>query len=483
MKYLSFDLRALALMRVCIAVVILLDLSVRISDLEAFYSNTGAVPLTMLFEHSWNDYFVSIHTISGLWQVQLVLFLMAYFFAIMLLLGYRTRLFTVLSWFMLLSLHNRNSLILQGGDDLLRMVLFWGIFMPWGERYSCDALINRKTEEGSTVYSVALFAYLLQICYIYTGSALLKGPEWNRDFTAMYYVYGLDQVTFPVTKSFFYYPEFLKKLTFMAYYFELLVPLLFFVPVKHQWFRFAGVFFIVLFHTLNGFTLFIGMFPLIGIATSIGLLPTAFMDWFERATSKIKYRIANSFEGIGNAISFVIPPQKISTIPDWLKNARTAVLVFLLVFVFDWNFSNLTFIKSKLSDGLRPLGYVLRLDQNWGMFAPGVFKDDGWYIFEGITDKNERLNVFQGGKEVDTRKPESIVALFKNDRWRKYTENMILTYHSFMRGYFCNYYKRVWNEKNPQRKIKELQIIYMSEFTLPDYHYSKPDPEVLWQCD
>jgi hypothetical protein len=482
-KYLSFDIRALALMRVCIAVVILLDLSVRISDLEAFYSNTGAVPLAMLFEHSWNDYFISIHTMSGLWQIQLLLFLASYFFAIMLLLGYRTRLFTVLSWFMMLSLHNRNSLILQGGDDLLRMVLFWGMFMPWGERYSCDALLNKKTETNQTIYSVALVAYILQICYIYTGSALLKGPEWNRDFTAMYYVYGLDQVSFPITKYLFYYPELLKKLTFVAYYFELLVPLLFFVPVKHDWFRFGGVMLIVLFHSFNGLTLFIGMFPLIGIATSIGLLPSLFMDWFEKIMSVIKIRIAHSFRGIAEIMQYVIPPKKEIRFSGWLKNIQTGILVFLLVFVFDWNFSNLTFIKSKLSDGLRPLGYVLRLDQNWGMFAPGVFKDDGWYILEGITEKEEHLNVFSEGKEIDARKPESIVSLFKNDRWRKYTENMILTYHSFMRGYFCNYYKRIWNESNPQRKIKALQIIYMSEFTLPDYHYSKPDPEVLWECD
>src|SRR3954470_19180495 len=113
MKYLSFDLRALAFMRICIAVVIILDLSVRLTDLEAFYSNTGVAPLPMIFQHGWNDYFLSIHVISGLWQVQLFLFLCAYFFALMLLIGYRTPLFTFLSWFMLLSLHNRNGFILQ----------------------------------------------------------------------------------------------------------------------------------------------------------------------------------------------------------------------------------------------------------------------------------------------------------------------------------------------------------------------------------
>src|SRR4051812_29641431 len=99
MKYLSFDLRALALMRVCMAIVILLDLSVRINDLEAFYSNTGVAPLPMVLEKGWNDYYISLHAISGLWQVQFMLFMLSYFCAIMLLLGYRTRLFTVLSWF------------------------------------------------------------------------------------------------------------------------------------------------------------------------------------------------------------------------------------------------------------------------------------------------------------------------------------------------------------------------------------------------
>lgn len=483
MKYLSFDLRALSLMRIAIAVVILLDLTVRISDLEMFYSNTGVVPLPMLFEKGWNDYFVSIHTISGLWQVQLVLFMFAYFFGAMLLIGYRTRLFTFLSWFMLLSLHNRNGFILQGGDDLLRMVVFWAMFMPWGARYSCDALLSPVKYEEKNYLTVATIAYLLQICYIYTGSALLKGKEWDTDFTAMYYVYGLEQVAYPFTKQLFYYPELLKKLTFAAYYFELLVPLLFFVPFRHQWFRFVGVALIVFFHTLNSLTLFIGMFPLIGISTCLGLLPAMAMDRFERVTGRFRNRIRESFLGIASILEEIIRwKQPRYHAPAFIVNVRTACLVFLTVFVFDWNFSNLTFIKSKLSDNLRFIGYSLRLDQNWGMFAPGVFKDDGWYVLEGTTEKGEIIDLFSPSGTVSYTKPASIVSMFKNDRWRKYTENLIFTYHSFLRGYFCNYYKRIWNEKHPDRKIKALQVVYMSEFTQPDYRYERPKRQMLWEC-
>lgn len=471
-------------MRVCIAALLMLDLAIRVSDLEAFYANTGAVPLPMVFEHSWNDYFISLHAISGLWQVQLILFFFAWFFAIMLFIGYRTQLFSFLSWLMLLSLHNRNSLILQGGDDLLRMVLFWGMFIPWGARYSCDSLLSSKKYESKTICTVATIAYILQICYIYTGSALLKGVEWNTDFTAMYYVYGLDQVVYPFSKKLFYYPELLKKLTFVAYYFELLVPLIFFIPIKHQWFRLAGVVAIIFFHSLNAMTLFIGLFPLIGIVTVIGILPSLAMDRLEKIVGKIKIRAAESFHAISNYVQYIIrwkaPVYRRSSA---FENIKTATLVFLVVFVFDWNFSNLSFIDSKLSDGLRPIGYTLRLDQNWGMFAPGVFKDDGWYIMEGVTEKNKCVNILGEGRDVCYEKPASVTGLFKNDRWRKYTENMILTYNTFMRGYFCNYYKRIWNENSMDNKIKALRIVYMSEFTLPDYKYSTPKREVLWECE
>jgi hypothetical protein len=481
MKYLSFDLRALAIMRMAVAIVILLDLSVRLSDLEAFYSNTGVVPLPLLFEHGWNDYFLSIHVMSGLWQVQLVLFLAALTCAVFLLLGYRTTLFTVLSWFMMMSLHNRNGFILQGGDDLLRMVLFWGMFIPWGQRYSCDRILGAPPATR-TIFTVATFAYLLQICYIYTGSALLKGKEWHTDFSAMYFVYGLEQIAYPVTKTFFYHPGLLKILTAIAYYFELFVPVLFFMPFKHQFFRAAGVLLIIGFHALNCMTLFIGMFPLIGISTSLGMLPSSFMDLFERKMVRVASTVRLSFTYNAQFINKVIrwrPPYRLPLI---LVQARMAMLIFLTVFVFDWNFSNLTFVNSKLSDNLRFIGYTLRLDQNWGMFAPGVFKDDGWYVMEGVDEKNNVIDLLRRGARPDYGKPADITAMFRNDRWRKYTENLIITWQSYLRGYFCNYSRRIWNESGIAQKIKAVRIVYMSEFTNPGYKFGKPQRAVLCEC-
>jgi hypothetical protein len=483
MKFLSLDIRALAVMRIAVAAVIMYDLAIRLTDLEAFYTDSGAVPLSMLFEHAWDDHFLSIHTISGLWQVQLVLFLMAFFFATMLFLGFRTRLFTILSWFMMLSLHNRNSFVLQGGDDLLRMVLFWAIFLPWGARYSCDSLLDYRKDLSDTTRSPATLAYILQICYLYTGSALLKGPEWSSEYSAIYYAYSLDQIAFPLTKLIYYHPDLMKFLTMSAYYFELFVPILFFIPLKASFFRILAISLIFFFHLTNGITLLIGLFPLIGIVTVLGILPSFFMTWLENKLARWKQTISDSFLSY---YAWVRPffrwKKPVYEFPTAYAYVRNAGLVFLIVYVFDWNFSNLSFINSKLSNNLRFIGYSLRLDQSWGMFAPGVFKEDGWYVHEGTTRKDERLDLLHPDKPLTYRKPLSVTAMFKNDRWRKYTENYLFAENSFMRGYFCNYCKRIWNEENPDKHLKTLQIIYMGEFTLPNYKYSHPEKQVMCEC-
>lgn len=470
-------------MRMCVAAVVMLDLLIRGMDLEAFYTNWGATPMPMIYEHAWNPYYISLHAINGGWWVQFLLFSLAFFSAAMLFIGYRTRLFTVLSWLLMLSLHNRNILILQGGDDLLRMTLFWGMFLPWGAYYSCDRVLDRNPLRETTTQSPATLAYLLQISYVYTGSALLKGPEWHTECTALYYVYSLDQISYSLTAWFYQFPELLAGMTRLAYYFELLVPLFFFAPFKHSLFRFVGVMLIFGFHLFNGATIYIGLFFVIGMATAVGILPSFAMNGFDELLFGLRKKIRRSFLGWGVTLRRWIPwrrPQYV--LSDRKRTLQFSVLVFLMLYVLYWNLSNLDAWTYKMGNGIRGIGYTLRIDQNWGMFAPGVFKDDGWYVYEGVTAQGEEINLLYPDKPISYTKPKSVVSMFPSDRWRKYSENMLMTYNSFMRGYFCNYYKRIWNERHPDRKIHTLRIIYMMEFSELGYCSSEPTREVLFEC-
>jgi hypothetical protein len=72
------------------------------------------------------------------------------------------------------------------------------------------------------------------------------------------------------------------------------------------------------------------------------------------------------------------------------------------------------------------------------MFAPAVFKDDGWYILEGTTTTGKVIDLNHGGAPVTYQKPASVVSLFKNDRWRKYSENYLFVNNSWMRPYYCS---------------------------------------------
>lgn len=492
-KVFTVDLRALAIMRIWLAGIILTDLAIRASDMEAHYSNRGVLPLHVLHEYVWLPHFFSLHVLSGLWQFQAILFFIAGVSAICLMLGYKTRLSTVFSWVLLVSLQNRNLLIGQGGDDLLRMLLFWGMFLPLGKFYSYDATKATNTaipDKETKYFSAATVAYILQIFLLYFCTALLKNsPEWNVEGTALYYALSLDQILMPVGKLIYPYPELLRFLTLTTFYTELLLPFLLLIPFYNTFFRIVVVSVLLLFHIGISLTLFVGLFYLINVASIAGLLPPKAMDWIEsKFLSSFRGFSTRSFQQITqrykSPFSFKIQYQEHRPIlkrrlQSIVKNSFVTVM---LVYCIWWNFSGLVSSVPALPQNAKWLGYLLRTDQHWGMFAPVVFKDDGWYILEGYTAQGKIIDLNQQGKEANYTKPASVVSLFKNDRWRKYSENYLFVNNTFMRPYYCNYLMRRWNEANPEDPIQKLEVIYMMETSLPNYEIPEPKRELLCNC-
>ncbi len=108
----------------------------------------------------------SLYNISGHWLWVLALQSLAGLAALALMLGYRARMAALISLVMLISLHNRVPLVLQGGDNLLLLMLFWMCFLPIGHRYSIDqALVDPRLPAAKPVpsayWSVASVAILL----------------------------------------------------------------------------------------------------------------------------------------------------------------------------------------------------------------------------------------------------------------------------------------------------------------------------------
>jgi hypothetical protein len=477
----TLDLRALALLRIGMAFLVLVDLSIRSTDLVAHYTNAGVVPLDMLFRYGWGTYSFSLHTISGLWQVQVALFLLEAVFAVFLMFGINTRLASVMVWLLHMSLQNRNPYILQGGDDLFRMILFWGMFLPWDKRYSVQG--RQDQEGGNSFFGLAGVGYLLQICFLYFFTAMLKtSPEWRSDFTALYYALSLDQMVFPVGKLLYRYPELMKSLTAFVFYMELLVPLLFFMPVFTRTFRVTGFLLIIGLHLGISMTLFVGLFFMIGIITVFGLFPESWMSWFDRKTARLQQALAvyadRTREWLQRLVQVRVSSGRRLLSPTTKEFVRDTFLFFCLIYIFCWNMQNIGMFKG-VTDRADSIGQTLRLDQNWGMFAPSVFKDDGWYILEGTTVTGDKIDLNREGQPVSYEKPESVVSLFKNDRWRKYSENYLFVSNSFMRPAYSNFVLDHWNADHPDKAITRLEVIYMKEVTQPDYRQAVPTREVL----
>ena len=119
-KLFEIDYRALGVFRIGVGLMLIVDLVGRAFDLTAFYTDMGVLPRAQLVAPVWVDGMFSFHTWGGGSVYEGFLFLLAFLLALLVVLGWRTRWVIFLSWIFLVSLHNRNVIILNGGDHLLR---------------------------------------------------------------------------------------------------------------------------------------------------------------------------------------------------------------------------------------------------------------------------------------------------------------------------------------------------------------------------
>ncbi|TVR00357.1 MAG: DUF393 domain-containing protein [Deltaproteobacteria bacterium] len=194
----GLDLRTLALVRIGLAVALLGSLASLWMDAGAFYTDAGILPRQAWLERSSNPWMFSLHLLGGQAGWMHVMLAVQAVLGGMLLVGWRTRWATVLSWLLYLSLVNRNAMVSQAGDSLLLLMLLWGVFVPWGGRFSVDAALDtRRARRPVRVVSVATLALLLQMPLTYAFSAVVKlgNPSWWPDLLAVGYALHPEFVT------------------------------------------------------------------------------------------------------------------------------------------------------------------------------------------------------------------------------------------------------------------------------------------------
>ncbi|MBD1896331.1 HTTM domain-containing protein [Coleofasciculus sp. FACHB-129] len=277
----GLDLRSLALFRIGLALLVVTDLINRSKDLKAHYTDFGILPRAPLIEQFLNSWFWSVHLFSGQALFQSFLFLFAGFIAFALLIGYRTRFVTIVSWALLVSLHSRNPMVLSAGDIEFRLLLFWAMFLPLGACYSVDSALNSSSKAlPERILSGATVALTLQICFVYWFTWALKSdPIWWKEGSAVYYALSIDQFATPIGQFFLGFPPpLLVFLTYTTLGIELLGPFLLFIPIRTSFFRLCAVVTFILLHLGFGLGLTLGLFPFISAIAWLVFIPSEFWN-------------------------------------------------------------------------------------------------------------------------------------------------------------------------------------------------------------
>lgn len=460
----ALDARALSLMRISVALVIISDLIIRGGDLSAHYTDAGIWPTKLVHNFGWKTGFWSLHELSGAYGWELFLFALHFTFALLLLFGLRTKLATFVVWLLYISLHNRNVFIQQAGDDLLRLALFWGLFLPWGSYYSLDA---RRIKSQPKQKPLANVGYLLLIASVYIFTVFLKtSPEWRSDLTAVYYAMSLDQLRLPMGDWLYQHPTLMKALTAFVYYAELLIPLLILLPARKGYTRLAAFALIVILHAGIGATLYVGLFFVINMVTAIALLPAFAISWLE-----------NKIPSLSTSALWKAKIEKRSK--PALKIFINAICILAICLSAVVNLSAVKWFRYELTNAMLVPVNAARLDQYWGMFSPSVLKRDGWYVYYGEDSLGRQWDLIRDADYVSFEKPERVVKIHSSDRWRKLTENMQTDRMDFLKPLFCKYILKRWNRKHPDKKMMTLKLYYMRKESLPDYK-TTPVEKVLY---
>ncbi len=457
-------------MRIAIACVVIADLLIRLSDLTAHYSEQGIWPSHLIKNFGWKPCFWTIHSlIETNWYVASV-FAIHILFTICLLVGYKTRISNLIVWLLYISLHNRNLFVLQSGDDLLRLILFWGLFLPWHHCYSID---SKKTNYKLKQVTIPNIAYFILIASVYFFTVNLKNSaEWQSDGTAIYFALSLDQLRLPYAGDWLFYQFALTKiLTHVVYYIELFIPFLILFPQKKGYLRLFAFVLILILHIGIGLTMYVGLFYIISITSAFALLP-----------KKYSFRILKFIK-----IDFLFSQFKSTTKKIYkvrfpsLNYLNNYVLSAIIIVSIILNLSGINWFNYQLKAAIYYPINMFRLDQYWGMFSPTVMKRDGWFVLDGRDSIGAQWDIVNNDDYVEFTKPKHVVRNYTTDRWRKLAENMQGN-NTFLRPLFCKYLLTKWNKEHPEKKLAILNLYFMSKNNLLNYKTTPVEKESFCVC-
>src|SRR5271165_1413474 len=168
--------------------------------------------------------------------------------AILLTVGFLTRVNSAIVFLCLTSIQQRNLFITHGGDTFLRVAGFFLIFAPAGAAFSVDRLIRIwRGKEGAEIrprrpWAQRMIQFELTLVYFVGFCWKVAGAPWVEG-SALSYIYHLDELQrFPVP-SWFLRPTILKLATWFTLVLEFALGVLIWIKEIRYYLLAIGLFF------------------------------------------------------------------------------------------------------------------------------------------------------------------------------------------------------------------------------------------------
>jgi hypothetical protein len=242
---------------------------------------------------SWSLFFLA--PISDSLIFTYLLFALGIIAALLLMIGWHSRLMAFFTWLIWVSLWNRNSLLLDGDDAVLKLMCFYLMLSPCGNNWSIDKGM-RQLPEQVPVWPLRLIQFQIALIYFVSGWVKFHSPEWlNGDI--LRYVLVHPQYSSWDGWSLLESPVALKILAGLADFirwWEVLFPIL----LLNVYTRGLALSIGVLFHLGLLITMNLRGFPVIMLCLYPALLPGRCMNGFSKGLrSLLPYRQLTKLNG------------------------------------------------------------------------------------------------------------------------------------------------------------------------------------------
>lgn len=470
----QLDSRSLALGRVLLAICLIVDVLVRWPHLYLFYSDEGASPWPLIRDNFLYPGGWTIHPYFPSAGAQMMLAGLEIFIYFMMMIGWRTRLFQILAYLMLLSVQHRNPIVMHGGDQLIRVMMFWALFLPLGEHFSVDA--RRKKGQGSLparvwrIENLAALAMVLQICYLYLFGALLKdGAGWIPRGSALHYAFHLDELTKPLGHWLLTHLPYrlLQLTTYAVWALEISLPLMILIPFRKFILRRMALGLGSLLHIMFWLCLLVGPFPLYNIVALIILQPSSTWDIIYRRLGKAP------------AVPEIIATVNTGPGKKW-RELRDGIIVLLIVQMTAQNLSRLSWYPLQVPPPISYWAYAIGQDEDWHLFAPEPPHTDGWTSLEATLADGKKVELLASdGRAPYDKKPKDLYRVPTNYKDQKYIRRLVEMDNMVpFRKAFVEALVRRWNERHgPEEWVSHVNMYYYEEMSPPPGSLKAAPPE------